>query len=132
MLHPNQFQVNEAWIAFKISDEPIHTELDGDIYFLALMDAASCYILSHVPITAKAAEPTQIESRRLLKEGKSHKKQTPKILFIPTELPVRFLAAEAERIGIDVVRVEEYQLHVFIAEARESFKKFFSGGRGAQ
>jgi hypothetical protein len=28
MLHPNQFQINEAWIVFKLNDEPIHTELD--------------------------------------------------------------------------------------------------------
>ena len=52
MLHPNQFQVNEAWIAFKLNDEPIHAELDGDFSFLALMDAASCFILSSAPVAA--------------------------------------------------------------------------------
>ena len=129
MLHPNQFQVNEAWIAFKLNDEPIHTELDGDLDFLALMDAASCFILSSVPVDAKAAEPNQIESRRLLKEGRSHKKQLPRTLFIPTEQQAQSLVAEAERSGINVVRVEEYQLLVFIGEARESFRERFGGGR---
>jgi hypothetical protein len=38
MLQPNQFQVNEAWIVFKLNDEPIHSERDGGIDFLALMD----------------------------------------------------------------------------------------------
>ncbi len=28
MLHPNQFQVNEAWIAFKLNDIPIPTDRD--------------------------------------------------------------------------------------------------------
>jgi hypothetical protein len=128
MLHPNQFQVNEAWIVFKLNDDPIHTELDGDLDFLALMDAASCFILSSVPVVAKAEEPNQIESRRLLREGRSHKKQLPRTLFIPTEQQAQSLVNEAERSGINVVRVEEYQLLVFIGEARESFRERFGGG----
>ena len=132
MLHPNQFQVNEAWIAFKLNDAPIHTELDGDVDFLALMDAASCFILSSMPVTAKVAEPTQMESRRLLKKGKSHKMQLPRTLFVPAELPAQFLVAEAERIGIKVIRVEEYQLHIFIGEAREAFRERFGGGGAVQ
>ena len=129
MLHPNQFQVNEAWIVFKLNDDPIHTELDGDLDFLALMDAASCFILSSVPVGAKASEPTQMESRRLLKEGRSHKKQLPKTLFIPTEQQAYSLVAEAEKTGINVVRVEEYQLLIFIGEARKSFRERFGGSR---
>lgn len=129
MLHPNQFQVNDAWIVFKLNDEPIHTEIDGDFNILALMDAASCFILGSVTGTTALAEPTQMESRRLLKEGKAHKKQLPKTLFVPIELPVQFLVSEAERIGIEVVRVEEYQLLVFIGEARKGFREHFGGSR---
>lgn len=129
VLHPNQFQVNEAWIVFKLNDEPIHIELDEDIDFLALMDAASCFILGSVQVASMVAEPTQMESRRLLKEGKAHKKQLPTTLFIPKELSARFLAAEAERMGINVVRVEDYQLLVFIREARESFREHFGSSR---
>ena len=132
VLHPNQFKVNEAWIAFKLNDEPIQTELDGDLNFLALMDAASCFILSSAPVVAKVAEPTQMESMRLLKEGKAHKMQLPKTLFIPNEQPAQFLVAEAERVGIEVVRVEEYQLLIFIGEAREAFRERFGGGSAVQ
>ena len=128
VLHPNQFQVNEAWIAFKLNDEPIHTEQDGDFNFLALMDAASCYILSSTSVAANIAEPNQMESRRLLKEGKAHRMQFPKILFVPSEQPAQFLVAEAERVGVEVVRIEEYQLLVFIGEAREGFREHFGGG----
>ena len=132
MLHSNQFQVNEAWIAFKLNDEPMHTKLDGDFDILALMDAASCFILSSVLVAAKVAEPTQMESRQLLEHGKSHKMQLPKILFVPTEQPARFLVAEAERVGIEVVRVEEYQLLIFISEAREAFRDHLGGSGDAQ
>jgi hypothetical protein len=132
VLHPNQYKVNEAWIFFKVNDEPVHTELDGDFDFLALMDAASCFILSYVPVAANAAEPTQMESRRLLIEGKSRRMQLPKTLFVPIEQYARFLVAEAEQLGIEVVRVEEYQLLVFIGEAREGFREHFGGGGDAK
>jgi len=45
MLEPNQIEVNEAWIAFRINSAPIRTEQDGDFDFIVLMDAASCFIL---------------------------------------------------------------------------------------
>jgi hypothetical protein len=128
MLHPNNFHVNEAWIAFRLNDRPIHTEQDGDFHFIALMDAASCFILSSVPLPATLAEPMQLDSRRLLKDGKVHKKRWPKTLFIPSGQTATFLSAEAERLGIAVVRVAEDQLLPFIGEARESFRERFGGG----
>ncbi len=129
MLHPNQFQVNEAWIAFKLNDEPIHIEQDGDFDFIALMDAASCFILSSAPVPTKLAEPTQMESRLLLKQGQAHKKQWPKTLFVSAKQPAQFLAAEAERLGIGVVRVAKDQLLLFVGDAKEEFRaRFGSGG----
>ena len=127
MLHPNEFQVNEAWIAFKLNDQPIHTEQDGDFDFLALMDAASCFILGFATIPATRDEPTQLDSKRLLQQGHAHKQQWPQTLFVPTEQPAQFLAAEAERLGIGVVRVAEDQLLLFIGEAREGFRDRFGG-----
>ncbi len=128
MLHPNQFQVNEAWIIFKLNDAPIPTTRDGDFNFIALMDAASCFILSSVPVAASAAEPSKMEAKRLLKEGQTHKQQLPKTLFIPSDQLANILTAEAERQGITVVRVPEDQLLLFVGDARESFKERFSGG----
>lgn len=77
VLHPNQFDVNDAWIAFKINDQPNHTEREGDFDFFALMDAASCFILSSEPVSAKRSEPGQFESRRLLEQAYAHKAQWP-------------------------------------------------------
>lgn len=128
MLHPNQFQVNEAWIAFKLNDRPIHTEQDGDFDFIALMDAASCFILSSAPVPANVAELTELESRRLLQRGQEHKQQLPKTLLVPSGQPAQFLAAAARRKGIEVVRVEENQLLIFIGEAREGFRERFGSG----
>jgi hypothetical protein len=131
VLHPNQFHVNEAWIAFKLNDAPIRIESDGEFNLIALMDAASCFILSSLPIIVNVAEPSKIESIRLLKDGLAHKQQLPKTLFIPSTQPANHLTVEAERQGITVVRIPENQLLLFIGEARASFKERF-GNRSTQ
>jgi hypothetical protein len=91
------------------------------------MDAASCFILSTNLIPASAMEPTRMESKRLLEEGKAHKQQLPKTLFVPNNMPADIFAGEAEREGIAVVRVPEEQLLVFVGEAREGFRERFGG-----
>lgn len=128
MLHPNQFRVNEVWIAFKLNDAPIVTESDGDFNLVALMDAASCFILSTAPVPVSSAEPSQLDARRLLKKGQSHKKQLPRRLLVPSSLLANRLSSEATRQGITVERIAEAELEVFIGEARESFKGRFGGG----
>jgi hypothetical protein len=130
VLHPNQFRVNEAWIAFKLNDVPIHTEADGDFDFIALMDAASCFILGSEPVPVSQVELTEMEARRLLKQGKAHRRQLPKTLFIPAIQPAEILALEAERQGITVIRVPEDQLLIFIGEARVGFRERFGAGDG--
>lgn len=126
MLHPNQFQVNEAWLAFKLNDEPVRTQADGDFNLIALMDAASCFILSTAFVPAKDAEPSKVKVRELLKKGKSHKQELPKTLFVPSGQFESILPAEAQLQGIDVVRVTEDQLILFIADARKGFREQFS------
>lgn len=47
MLHPTQFEVNEAWLAFKLNEVPICIETEGEFDCIALMDAASGFILGN-------------------------------------------------------------------------------------
>lgn len=129
MFDPSQFQVNEAWIAFKLNAAPVVTEVDGDFNILALMDAASCMILGTEFVRADSSEPSHLESKRLLKGGYSHKQQFPKKLFIPTNQAADLLSVEAERNKIIVVRVPEELLLIFIGEAREGFQQQVSGDR---
>jgi hypothetical protein len=129
VLDPNQFQVNEAWILFKLNDAPVTTESDGDFNLFALMDAASCFILSTSPVPATKTEPSQLDVKRMLKEARAHKQQLPKTIFIPVEQPAKLMAAEAERQGIVVARVPDDQLEPFVGEAREGFNDRFGGGR---
>ena len=128
MLHPSEFQINEAWIAFRLNEAPISTERDGDFNVIALMDAASCFILGAEFVPVTSAEASEMEVKRLIKSGKSHKQRLPKMLYIPENLVADVLCTEAERNGIVVVRVPEEQLLVFIGEAREGLKEHIGGG----
>jgi hypothetical protein len=125
MLHPKHFEVNEAWIAFRLNKAPIRTERDGDFNCVALMDAASCFILGSEFVPASAEEPTRVQFRRLLKDAQRHKQQLPKTLFVPREDVADQLAREATQHNIDVVRVSESELLIFIGEAREGFSERF-------
>lgn len=128
MLHPSKFQVNEAWIVFRLNEAPISTERDGDFNVIALMDAASCFLLGAEFVPVTSSEASEEEVKRLIKSGKSHKQQLPKMLYIPESLAADNFCTEAERNGIAVVRVPEQQLLVFIGEAREGLKAHIGGG----
>ena len=125
MLHPKQFEVNEAWIAFRLNNAPIRTERDGDFNCIALMDASSCFILGSEFIPIAVSEPTRAQFRRLLKDARRHKQQLPKTLFVPREDVADQVTLEATQQSIDVVRVPERELLIFIGEARDGFAERF-------
>jgi hypothetical protein len=130
MLHPQQFEVNEAWIAFRLNNAPVRTELDGDFNCIALMDAASCFILGTEFVPVTVAEPTQAQLRRLFKTAQRHKQQLPKTLLVPREDIADLMTREAADQNIDVVRVPESELLIFIGEARQGFAERFRNLRG--
>jgi hypothetical protein len=129
LIVPKQFRVNEAWIAFKLNNAPVTTANDGDFNVLALMDAASCFILGTEFVSVDSKEPSQLEIRRLLKCGQSHKDELPNKLIIPSEQTAETFTEEAEQLGISVIRVPDNELSEFLDEAREGFQEYVSGGR---
>lgn len=129
VFHPNQYQVNETWVAFQLDGARVITDSDDDFNVFALMDAASCFILGTGFVPTNLKEFSQMEAKRLLESGYSHKKQYPKQLIIPDDQVANVLSAEAEHCGISVVRVPEDQLQLLIGEAREGFQEHVSKGR---
>jgi hypothetical protein len=125
MLHPKQFEVNEAWIAFRLNNAPIRTEDAGDFNCIALMDAASCFLLGSELVPVSVAEPTRAQVCRLLKNAQRHKQRLPKTLFVPREDVADVVAREATQQKIDVVRVTESELLIFTGEARQAFAEQF-------
>lgn len=129
MLHPHHFRVKEAWIAFRLNRAPIRTDRDGDFNVLALVDAASCYILGMRFVATTEADLSSLEAQAFLQEGRAHRNQLPSNLFIPEgEEPAALLAA-AERAGITVIRVPGNQLLGFIGEVREDLEERFGSPR---
>ncbi len=129
MLHPNQFQVNEAWIVFKLNDAPVATEQDGDFNVMTLMDAASCYILEMQFVSALSAEMSQLESRRLLNGGHAKSNVYPAKLLLSDDQVAEALVGEAGTLNIDVMHVPSEQLSIFIDEAREGFREHIGGNQ---
>jgi hypothetical protein len=132
VLHPSQFQVNEAWVAFQLNDTPIETMRDGSFNCVALMDAASCFILGNafIPTTVPALSPADL--RRLLKAGWEHKRRYPRTLLVPKGRFDVAVSVEAKLHGIEVIPVEEDQLLSIIGDAREDFRKFIRAGGGRE
>jgi hypothetical protein len=125
MLHPKQFEVNEAWIAFRINSSPVRTELDGDFNCIALIDAASCFILAFEFVSTSAPEPTPAQFRQLMNNAKKHKQQLPRTLFIARADLADIMTHEATKLGVAVVRVPDNELLLFITEARQGFAERF-------
>lgn len=128
MLESKHFEVNETWIAFKLNDAPVRTEADGDFNVIALMDAASGFILGNEFISIESAELSQAEASRLFENALSHKQQLPKSLLIPETLAATNLRSVAKQTGISTKLVPEDELLGFISEAREGFKQHVSSG----
>ncbi|MBL8381578.1 MAG: hypothetical protein JNM90_00770 [Burkholderiales bacterium] len=129
MLAPDQFAVNEAWIAFRLSDAPVRTARDGDFHFVALMDAASGFILGAVPVAVAAGQPSTVETDELLAEARRHKDGWPHTLLLSAGLAADTLVDRAAAQGITVARVPEDQLLVFYGGARQAFREKFGTAR---
>jgi hypothetical protein len=123
VLHPSQFQVNEAWIVFQLNETPIHTEQEGSFNCICLMDAASCYILGTALITSAAVEPAPQQAHQLLTAAWAKKREFPQTLITPTGKFQTTMKAEAGRLGMAVTTAPEDQLLVFIGDAREVYRE---------
>jgi hypothetical protein len=127
VIHPNEFEVNEAWIVFRLNTLPICTEEDGDFNCIAIMDAASLFILSSDLIPVDPSGPMQLEFRHLTDSAQQHQQALPsKLILLDGEFPGEFLR-QAEAQGIEVVSVAENQLLIFTREARDAFAEQFEG-----
>ncbi len=129
MLDPNQFNVNDAWLVFRLNDAPINTERDGSFNAVCLMDAASCFILATAMVPAQHREPSELEVKRLFKTAWAQKRQFPSKLFVPVGQFDTAFPAQAERNGVSIVTVAESELSAFTDEARQGFKEHVQQAR---
>ena len=131
MLHPKQFKPNDAWIFFRLNEAPIHAGRNGEFNLFALMDAASCFILGTELIPAVAPQLTRSEFNRLLADARRHTEKLPETLFISESQGATLVTRAATSRGVNVVRIAESELFVFIGEAREGFAEYLKEQGGA-
>jgi len=93
------------------------------------MDAASCFILGSDLFPLNMADAHHLPIRRLLMQGKRHKQQLPRTLFVPKGDAAEILVSEALRQKLHVVSIAESEVLIFIGEARQGFAERFADGR---
>jgi hypothetical protein len=123
-----QFQVNEAWVVFRISEYPVRTEADGDFHVLGLMDAASGYMLGTEFVPSTTSELSQFQAKHILKNGYTQSSKYPALLIIHRELGAKHLEQEAKSHGIEPSHASMLQLWPIIGEAVEGFRQHIVGG----
>lgn len=86
MITPDQFYVNEAWIAVRINEEFIFVQDEPyDIYIL--MDAASCFVLGHVLSRVIDEAPQEKDIKELFQAAFQSKNQWAKVLILTGNSP---------------------------------------------
>jgi len=125
---PEQFEINEAWVAFKLNTSPIVTKEDGEFNCFSLMDAASGFVLSTAFVSVQAASLPAAEVSQLMEEAHAHKNEWPTLLLVQSAQAVDAIIEKAERLGISVRVVPESQLDVFVSDAKEGFNERFGSG----
>ena len=126
-MHPKDFRVNEAWLAFRANSVPLRTP-EGEFDVFVLVDAASMYIFGHAFAAVGAEAPTDEDAAALLRSGWQRKQQWPERLILTGKPSAEngFCRA-AERNGIPVVAVAAKELRVYTSDIRSGFAEHFGG-----
>ena len=127
MLTPDQFRVNEAWIAVRINESFLFVK-DEPYDMYVLMDAASCYILGHVlsKVTDQAPHEKDVES--LFKKAWEAKNQwAEKLILTENSTAEDVFRKEAEKNSLSVRIVPLSDLETIVGPLKESFESDFIG-----
>jgi len=129
MLTPDQFHVNEAWIAIRVNETFLFVKDEPyDIY--VLMDAASGYVLGHVLSRVVDEAPSERAIKALFKQAWKAKNQWAEQLILTGDSKAEdVFRKQAERNGLSVKIVPLSELEPIVGPLRESFASDFMGNR---
>jgi len=121
MLMPDQFRVNEAWIAVRVNEDFIFVgDEPYDIY--VLMDAASAYVLGHVLSKVVDESPNEKDIEDLFQTAWSSKKEWAERLIVPGDSAAdRAFRKKAEEKGLAVETVTLSDLEPIVGDLKELF-----------
>lgn len=127
MLMPDQFRVNEAWIAVRVNEEFLFVgDEPYDVY--VLMDAASGYLLGYLISKVVDEAPQEKDVEDLLQTAWSGKRQWAERLIVPeNSVAERAFRKAAEEKGLIVTAVALSDLEPIVGDLKESFAVDFMG-----
>lgn len=125
ILAPNQFRVNEAWIAFRVNESFMFVQDEPyDIY--VLMDAASAYAFGHVLVRVTDEIPEEKDIDTLFQEAWGAKRQWPRKLILPEDDPAKnIFRMQAEKNGLSFEMVPLSDLSPIVEPMKELFASQF-------
>jgi hypothetical protein len=125
MLTPNQFRVNEVWIAFRVNESFMFVQDEPyDIY--VLMDAASAYAFGHVLARVTDEIPKEKDVDALFQEAWGAKRQWPRKLILAEDDPAKIIfRMQAEKNGLSFETVPLSDLSPIVEPMKELFASEF-------
>lgn len=124
-MHPDQFEVNEAWIVFKMFDEPLPVKNLGECEGIGLMDAGSTCVLNF-QILPVGSDFSEIEARGFFQKLKVPVPlRPPRRIFISSDVLTERLKIEAGRLGAAVSSVDAQDLEGIVGRIKESMGDHF-------
>jgi len=129
MITPDEFRVNEAWIAARINDEFLY--IGGEPYDIyCLVDAASCYVLGHVFSQVANEAPIEADVQDLFQAAWQAKSQWAEMLIITEDSPAEeVFLKQAKLNGMGVKKIPFDALEPILGPLKESFHLDFMGNR---
>ena len=127
MLTPDQFRVNEAWIAVRVNEEFLFVQDEPyDIY--VLMDAASCHVLGHVLSRVVDEAPEENDVEELFQTAYQTKNQWADMLIVTGSSPAdAVFKRKGEQKGLSAKTVNPSDLEPIVGPLKESFASDFMG-----
>ena len=121
MLTPDQFRVNEAWIAIRVNETFLFVKDEPyDIY--VLIDAASAYVLGHVLSRVVDEAPHESDIEVLFNQAWEAKNQWAEQLVVAENSKAEdVFRTQAEKIGFSVRIVSLSELEPIVGPLKESF-----------
>lgn len=127
MLSPDQFEVNEAWIAVRINEEFLFVK-DEPYDMYVLMDAASAFVLGHVLSKVVDEAPDGKDVEVLFREAWGAKEQWAEKLIVPEDSAAESaFRTQAEKNGLSVEIVPLSDLEPIVGSVKELFASDFMG-----
>ena len=125
MLTPDQFIVNEVWIAARVNESFLFVQYEPyDVY--VLMDAASTYVFGHVLAKVTDEAPHDRDVEDLFKKAWEAKRQWPEKIIVPEDdLAENVFRTQAEKNDLSFDTVPLSDLSSILGPLKELFESDF-------